>query len=153
MTVDGRQPGFSEGVTFLELGNLMMTYGAFHALNLDGGGSTQMVMDYYGDGVGAQLVNGPSEAERLVGTNLAVFALPNGDYNKNGTVDAADYVIWRDSIGGTVPYDAWRNRFGLGAGAGGDSTPSAEIAPEPAAVVFLAWNILALAAGTTRIRR
>jgi hypothetical protein len=46
-----------------------------------------------------------------------------GDYNNNGSVDAADYVLWRDagtlanevSTPGTVTsedYDAWKARFG-----------------------------------------
>jgi hypothetical protein len=49
-----------------------------------------------------------------------------GDYNKNGAVDAADYVAWRDNmgtmntlpndpLGGTIgqgQYDNWRSRFG-----------------------------------------
>ena len=43
MTVDGRQPGYSEGVTLAELGLLLAEHGADEALNLDGGGSTTMV--------------------------------------------------------------------------------------------------------------
>ena len=74
MTVDGRQPGFSEGVSLIELANLMLEHGATDAINLDGGGSTQMVMNYYGDTDHAKLVNVPSESERLVGSSLAVFA-------------------------------------------------------------------------------
>jgi hypothetical protein len=50
-----------------------------------------------------------------------------GDYNKNGTVDAADFTVWRDTFGsstdlradgdknGTVEaadYDFWKSRFG-----------------------------------------
>ena len=52
---------------------------------------------------------------------------PNGDYNGNGVVDAADYTIWRDHLGqsvtlpndstpGTVTaadYDVWKANFGL----------------------------------------
>jgi hypothetical protein len=53
---------------------------------------------------------------------------PVGDYNDNGIVDAADFVVWRnagptdtlpnDSTPGTVDqsdYDAWRTGFGSGA--------------------------------------
>ncbi len=49
-----------------------------------------------------------------------------GDYSNNGTVDAADFVIWRDNNGrqpccrtipflgliGQVQYDLWRENFG-----------------------------------------
>ena len=42
VTVDGRQPGHSVGVTLAEMGALMTSLGAQDAINLDGGGSTVM---------------------------------------------------------------------------------------------------------------
>jgi hypothetical protein len=60
-----------------------------------------------------------------------------GDYNLNGVVDAADYVLWRknnntattlpnDATPGTSPadYDVWRAQFGqsLGSGTGAGAT-------------------------------
>lgn len=42
--VDGRQPGWSVGATLPELGAWMHELGAWSALNLDGGGSTSMVV-------------------------------------------------------------------------------------------------------------
>lgn len=42
VTVDGRQDGWSEGIRFVQLANLMIELGAYHAINLDGGGSTEM---------------------------------------------------------------------------------------------------------------
>jgi hypothetical protein len=66
VTVDGRQPRHSVGVTLVEAAKLMRMLGARDALNLDGGGSTAMV-------VGGGLVNRPSEgAERAVGDALVV---------------------------------------------------------------------------------
>jgi hypothetical protein len=41
--VDGRQPGYSEGVTLAELAAIAQQYGADSALNLDGGGSSTLV--------------------------------------------------------------------------------------------------------------
>jgi hypothetical protein len=125
MAVDGRQTGFSEGLTGPEIADLLISYGAYNAIDLDGGGSTTIVADYYADGMAAKVLNSPSDgSERAVGSNLAVFALPNGDYNQDGEIDAADYVMWRKSIGGTVAYDAWREGFGTaGAGAGGNTVP------------------------------
>jgi serralysin len=71
-----------------------------------------------------------------------------GDYNNNGTVDAADYVLWRNTVGqtgaglaadgngnGTVDaadYNIWRANFGrtLGAAASASHTlPSTIAAP------------------------
>ena len=42
VTVDGRQSGYSVGVTLAEMGRLMKSLGAKHAFNLDGGGSAVM---------------------------------------------------------------------------------------------------------------
>lgn len=42
MVVDGRQPGYSEGISLQDLQQLMLQYGAQTAFNLDGGGSTEM---------------------------------------------------------------------------------------------------------------
>jgi hypothetical protein len=42
--VDGRQPGYSEGMTLPELAGLLEALGADEALNLDGGGSSVMVL-------------------------------------------------------------------------------------------------------------
>jgi hypothetical protein len=45
---------------------------------------------------------------------LTVTDLP-GDYNGNGLVDAADYVLWRKGLGTTysqIHYQVWRNHFG-----------------------------------------
>lgn len=44
VTVNGRQPGISVGMTLEELGNLLIDLGAQEAMNLDGGGSTTMVI-------------------------------------------------------------------------------------------------------------
>lgn len=152
MTVDGRQPDVSDGVSLFELANYMAEFGATNAIGMDGGGSTELAMNFYGDGSPAELVNSPSESERLVGTSLAVFALPNGDYNDNGVVDAADYVVWRNSIGGQVAYDAWRQRFGSVAGSGSSLAADGGV-PEPSGLVsaFIAFlGLLALRANSNR---
>ena len=73
-----------------------------------------------------------------------------GDYNNNGTVDAADYVVWRnngplqnDPTPGVqaADYDFWRMRFGATSGAGSGSGSgvgqAAALVPEPATWVSL----------------
>ncbi|MBL9136499.1 MAG: phosphodiester glycosidase family protein [Verrucomicrobiales bacterium] len=58
VVVDGRTPGFSEGATLTELASFMKTLGCRHALNLDGGGSTVMML---ADETGApRVMNRPS---------------------------------------------------------------------------------------------
>lgn len=43
VTVDGRQPGYSEGMTLREAQELLLSLGASNGINLDGGGSTTFV--------------------------------------------------------------------------------------------------------------
>ncbi|MCC7474769.1 MAG: hypothetical protein IT425_05200, partial [Pirellulales bacterium] len=68
-----------------------------------------------------------------------------GDYNGNGTVDAADYVIWRKTMGDAPSYNVWRSHFGdtgsPGLGAGG-------AVPEPAA-----WSLVVLLATAALSKR
>lgn len=67
VTVDGRQSPYSDGMTLTELAELFLRLGVADALNLDGGGSTTMV-------VRDRIVNRPSDAagERPVGNALLV---------------------------------------------------------------------------------
>lgn len=69
VTVDGRQKN-SKGMTLDEFGRLFRSLGATWALNMDGGGSTTMV-------VRGEIVNVPSGPERAVGSALLV--LPGAD--------------------------------------------------------------------------
>jgi exopolysaccharide biosynthesis protein len=68
VTVDGRQPQKSVGMTIEELAKLMLELGCREALNLDGGGSTTMVIKN-------RIVNSPSDqiGERPVSDALLVF--------------------------------------------------------------------------------
>lgn len=45
LVIDGRRPGHSLGVDMVELTNILLKYGAYNASNLDGGGSSSMVVD------------------------------------------------------------------------------------------------------------
>jgi hypothetical protein len=66
-TVDGRRPPLSVGMTLSELARLMIEFGATDAINLDGGGSTTMVVE-------GKVVNTPSDAagERPVSDAIVV---------------------------------------------------------------------------------
>jgi hypothetical protein len=106
----------------------------------------------------------------LVGAEIDNLALTfaeadvYGDYNSDGIVNAADYVIWRNHEGqefslpnehpdvvtpGFVDqedYDYWAQSFGSGSGAGGAA--QSKLVPEPPSVLL----ILCLA-GVTAMRR
>ncbi len=139
MTIDGRRTGVSEGVTLVELAGYLSQYGVTNAINLDGGGSTAMAANYYNDTQNARLVNKPSGSERSVGTNLGVFALPNGDFNLNGKIDTADYVVWRKTVGGDLGYNAWRSQYGAAGGSGSEFEAFA--VPEPSALVLIGFAL------------
>jgi exopolysaccharide biosynthesis protein len=68
VTVDGRQPGESIGMSLTMLADLLVEFGATEGINLDGGGSTTMV-------IRNKLVNKPSDAtgERPVSDAILVY--------------------------------------------------------------------------------
>lgn len=84
-----------------------------------------------------------------------------GDYNEDGTVDAADYSLWRDSLGNTgiglaadgsgngtvdaADYDIWRVNFGA-------SASSAASVPEPMTGLLAVVLIAQLASCSARRR-
>ena len=88
---------------------------------------------------------------------MAAVGLP-GDYNSNGTVDAADYVVWRNVTGtaATLPnrdpsqsgnigpgdYSFWRQNFGRISGAGSGVLSGSSAVPEPASAILLAVSCL-----------
>ena len=93
---------------------------------------------------GSSMVNSPTNFAGTSGSvNLSPPAGPTGDYNGNGAVDAADYVVWRNTLNQTVSagtgadgsgnamvdaadYNFWRARFGTAPGSG-----SVSGVPEP----------------------
>ena len=70
ITVDGRQQT-SRGMTLLEFADLMIDEGIYQGLNLDGGGSTTMVINN-------KIVNSPSDktGERKVGNCIMLIKKP-----------------------------------------------------------------------------
>jgi hypothetical protein len=94
---------------------------------------------------------------------LATYQLPLiGDYNGNGIVDAADYTIWRDTLGSTIDlrangdntgasagvidhadYVIWKSNFGSHSGSGSSAGSNAAV-PEPATLQMLMAGILTL---------
>lgn len=69
VTVDGRQPKKSVGMTIPELAMLMLELGCEEAMNLDGGGSTTMV-------IRNKVVNSFSDATGERGVSDALLVLP-----------------------------------------------------------------------------
>jgi hypothetical protein len=61
-----------------------------------------------------------------------------GDFNRDGTADAADYVLWRKA-GGTGSLSDWQTNFGESVPE--ESTPASTV-PEPSAVTALLLSFL-----------
>ena len=102
----------------------------------------------------------------LTSFSISVVNQPTvaGDFNNNGIVDAADYVVWRTNAGTTnalpndngiggivreVHYDLWHAHFGVSVAAIGAADVSGAV-PEPATHLLL---ILAAANACARRRR
>lgn len=78
IVVDGRQRSYSEGVTLQELAQIGQELGAETVLNIDGGGSSTLVME---ESSGSRTLNAPIHSrlpmrQRPVATQLGVYAEP-----------------------------------------------------------------------------
>jgi autotransporter-associated beta strand protein len=116
-------------------------------------------------GSGADHESGLITGSGLLLVTTFIPSILVGDYNEDGIVDAADFVVWRKSIGlptlpnrdpanmgaiGTADYNSWVANFGAtapGAGAGADLAA----VPEPATSVLAAF-VLACGCGWRRRR-
>ena len=76
IVVDGRQPFYSNGATLSELAQIFIDQGAYIAMNLDGGGSSTMVIE--GEGGLPVILNSPIDnyipgRERPVANHLGIY--------------------------------------------------------------------------------
>jgi hypothetical protein len=90
---------------------------------------------------GATASNAP-DAAVFFDVNISV-SLP-GDFNFDGSVDAADYVVWRKTDGSQAGYNLWRANFGRVASGSGTAESSAAAVPEPAThlILFLGLSLI-----------
>ena len=145
VTVDGRQPGYSIGMTNFELAQALVRLGAVTGMALDSGGSATMAFD-------GTLLNRPSEPERPISTALlfqytGVFVQPavavvSPDGDGVGDKQSLRYKIVRPSTvevkllrpDGTVGYQASVTRLpGRYAVPFPPVAPVAPVVPSPAA--------------------
>ena len=77
----------------------------------------------------------------------ALAVVSRGDFNWDGIVDAADYVIWRKEYS-SVDFNEWRGNFGESAGMG-----AAAPVPEPGLLASIAASVIIGVAASGRRRR
>lgn len=114
------------------------------------GGAEDLTLEF------ALVVDGVPEIRQGVVLYAAAIA---GDYNNDGVVNIADYVVWRNNLGapegtlpndadggviGTAQYQTWKTNFGssAGAGAGAWAAASASV-PEPSTLVIVLAGLCA----------
>jgi PEP-CTERM motif-containing protein len=118
-------------------------------------------------------LGGAQQLQFKYGSVLSVNPPQTGDYNNNGVVDAADYVLWRkggplanDPSPGVQPsdYNQWRAAFGNASGPTGPGTlitggviyvtsASGSAVPEPATVLLVGVGIALLTGVNLRKNR
>jgi len=78
LAVDGRQPGYSEGATRADLADILMKEGCTDAVNMDGGGSTSLVVFDRAVGRPTMLNHHKNGYVRKTALNLGItFCPPN----------------------------------------------------------------------------
>jgi len=75
---------------------------------------------------------------------VLTYGLP-GDYNGNGIVDGADYVVWRKTSTDPNGYTIWRQNFGAGGGSGAGAGGNPGAVPEPGTVIMMLFGCCAAA--------
>lgn len=161
--VDGVEKGKNFNIGTWDGGNSDDTANLFASIGFAPVSTSATTNAWHGAIDGVRIFNEALSAETILNTyNAEVKVGVLGDYNGNGVVDAADYVLWRkgdlaadgtgpggtpDGIVDGLDYDFWRARFGNTMNPAASSTLGAFAAPEPTSVLLLLMPVgLALTA-------
>jgi hypothetical protein len=173
--------GVQQGTTFSvtpESATAADMYGYAH-FGQGGGNVGTDILDDMGDAPGATgfippLASGSYTFWLQQGTppsttyQLNFNVLRPGDYNGDGSVNAADYTVWRNTVGSTtdfradntgpsgmpdglvnrLDFDYWKQHYGEGAGSGAAIAESPPV-PEPAASLLALVGLCGLASIVT----
>jgi hypothetical protein len=152
--------GWSIGAEFFDVADIeevraVMFVGDFAGTDLNDGGS------FWVDNLLLEVFANEADMLATPNPNTAPIEMAGvqGDYNNDGVVNAADYVLWRNGgpleneveTPGTVTqedYDFWVAQFGSTGGGGGTSA----VIPEPATWIIVNSVLLAWAFSRRRLR-
>jgi len=133
--------------SFLDQMDLALGGGNMHLVGLDtstpGLKSGTITITSMSQAVQNGLINIPISFEVLA-AGLA------GDYNGDGAVDAADYVVWRRDNGSPEGYDTWRENFGVTLPGGGGASPTS--VPELGTFALVVMCICLAGVGRGRLK-
>lgn len=113
-----------------------------------------------------QLAGAPTNAVPFTVGGVTYVSVLQGDFNGDGTVNLADYTVWRDNLGATnenalngagsgnnvvdaADYTLWKSKFGLSNGALGGVASNPTAIPEPSTLLWVMGTVL-LALGKSR---
>ena len=108
LVIDGRQPGYSNGAFDYETAAWLLLAGAYDGINLDGGGSSTLVIE---DSLGKPLRLNRSSAvadsgrERTVGNHFGIFARPLPGFINDLTAqpdDTTAIIAWETTSPSTT---------------------------------------------------
>jgi len=136
MTIDGRQSGYSDGALDDETAYWMLQFGAWNAINMDGGGSTAL---YKSDSAGSPAALNHSSyvagtgRERYVGSQFGVYAKPSPGFINDVTPlpdDTAATITWTTTSPATTQV-----QYGLTSSLGSSSAYSGSMVTNHAALL------------------
>ncbi|MEX0611017.1 MAG: PEP-CTERM sorting domain-containing protein [Pirellulales bacterium] len=121
--------------------------GDFANTNLsgDGNGGNLLV-----DNVLVEVFRNAGSVTPNTNPNPALSEGLDGDFNGDGNVDAADYVVWRKNGGTLEDYNAWRDNFGAMSPGGGNGALSTGAVPEPSSLVMVGLLVSLMLSGRAR---
>jgi hypothetical protein len=125
------------------------------AANATGAGQVELIsgLNLLTSGTYFARITGADDNVQPYEIALTTVGLVTGDYNRNGVVDAADYVLWRNTLNQSgsglaadgsgnnfidaQDYSIWRSNFGNTGGSGSGGGLSEMGVPEPGALALV----------------
>jgi len=154
-------------VSYTKIVNINDVFDMAYSIDLNLSGNGQINMIPTTDVISFALPDGVFLTSAL-GATFGAAPVIVGDYNANGVVDAADYVLWRKTVGqsgaglpadgsgngsvGQEDYDVWAQHFGNTSGSGTGALTADPIA-EPITLWPMAVSLVVVAAQRFARRR